>query len=229
MMSFILDALRKAEAERSLAHLPGLHAAQTAAIALPSMRSGWRRRQVWLAIAIGVALIVGLLGWQFGTDRHSIAPTTRLPATSMRTGLATAAPASTLPTVPVPLPARALLPAPAAAPASELPVPKAVQTPRKAPVLQGGPMLLPSKKSSPATTSVPVMALADLPPAIQREIPPLAFSGSMYSTNAADRMVLLDKRMLHEGDEVAPGLTLDRVLPKGAILRYKGHVFQVKY
>ena len=90
-------------------------------------------------------------------------------------------------------------------------------------------MPLPSKRLAPASTSVPVMALADLPPAIQREIPPLAFSGSMYSTNAADRMVLLDKRMLHEGDEITPGLTLDRVLPKGAILRYKGHVFQVTH
>ena len=98
-------------------------------------------------------------------------------------------------------------------------------------------MPLPSKKVLPASTSAsttaskpaPVVALADLPPAIQREIPPLAISGSMYSSNAADRMVLLDKRMLHEGDEIAPGLTLDRVLPKGAILRYKGHVFQITY
>lgn len=77
----------------------------------------------------------------------------------------------------------------------------------------------------PATVSL----LADLPPNLQREIPKLAIAGSIYSTNPADRMLLIDKRMLHEGDEIAPGLVLETVMPKAATLRYKGYPFKVVF
>lgn len=71
------------------------------------------------------------------------------------------------------------------------------------------------------------MTMAQLPAALRSELPPIAISGSMYSANPAERMLLVDKRMLREGDEVAAGLVVDRILPKGAILRYKGMAFRV--
>ena len=230
-MSYILDALRKAEAERKLGDLPGVHSRQSVAAGMPPTLGDWRARHAWLAMPAGLAVVIALLGgWQFGFGRHQAMPGTAAATVSMQPESAAAA----APALPVRMPAM-----PAASTTvsvlTEIPVPapvqapKSGQAPRKPPAAAGGLVTLPVKKPAPALQSPPVSALTDLPPAMQREIPPLLISGSMYSANPADRMVLLDKRMLHEGDEVAPGLTLDRVLPKGAILRYKGHVFQITH
>lgn len=51
----------------------------------------------------------------------------------------------------------------------------------------------------------------------------------MYSENAADRLVLVDKTLRHEGEEIAPGLTLERLLPKGAVLNYRGTRYRVGF
>ena len=71
--------------------------------------------------------------------------------------------------------------------------------------------------------------MSDLSPSMQRELPPLAIGGSMYSDNAAERMLLIDKRLFHEGDEVAPGLLLEKLMPKEAILRFRGVRFRINF
>lgn len=73
------------------------------------------------------------------------------------------------------------------------------------------------------------MTLAELSPAMQRELPPLVIGGSMYSDNAAERMLLIDKHLLHEGDEVAPGLILEKLMPKAAVLRFRGNRFRIDF
>lgn len=73
------------------------------------------------------------------------------------------------------------------------------------------------------------MMMAELSPALQRELPPLAIGGSMYSDKASERMLLIDKRLLHEGDEVAPNLVLEKLMPKEAILRFRGTRFRIAF
>lgn len=217
-MSFILDALKKADAERNLGHLPGIHTRQTIEAALPVVHSAWRSRHVTVVMLCGAAAgVIAIGAWQLGIGRH---------AELVVGAPGLVAPAALPETIPAKLPAQPAA-APVATVATELPVPKARVALRKAPSIPAPTNVAapPARRTLPERANV--MTLADLPPAIQREIPPLAISGSMYSTNPADRMLLVDKRMLHEGDEVAPGLVLDSVLPKGAILRYKNHVFRV--
>ncbi len=69
----------------------------------------------------------------------------------------------------------------------------------------------------------------DLPEPIQRILPPVQMSGYMYSKNPADRMVLIDKSLRREGDEVAPGLVLERLMPKGAVFTFRGYRYRVPY
>lgn len=71
--------------------------------------------------------------------------------------------------------------------------------------------------------------MSELSPALQRELPPLVIGGSMYSDNAAERMLLIDKRLLHEGDEVSPGLVLEKLMPKEAVLRLRGTRFRINF
>lgn len=51
----------------------------------------------------------------------------------------------------------------------------------------------------------------------------------MYSNNPADRLVLIDKVLRHEGEEVAPGLVLEKLLPKAALMNYRGTRYKVAY
>jgi general secretion pathway protein B len=71
--------------------------------------------------------------------------------------------------------------------------------------------------------------LHQLPDAIQREVPRVSFGGYMYSANPADRLLLVDKALRHEGEEVAPGLLLEKLLPKAAVMNYRGVRYRVAY
>lgn len=94
---------------------------------------------------------------------------------------------------------------------------------------------MPTVKKAPAPPAAnppdaaPVLALRDLPDAIQRQIPPLKVGGYIYSTNKAERSVLINDRLLAEGNEAAPGLVLERMLPDGLIMRYQNYRFRIRY
>jgi general secretion pathway protein B len=71
--------------------------------------------------------------------------------------------------------------------------------------------------------------LRQLPDAVQSGLPRVSFGGYMYSANPADRLLLVDKTLRHEGEEVAPGLVLEKLLPKAAVMNYRGVRYRVAY
>ena len=75
----------------------------------------------------------------------------------------------------------------------------------------------------------PVLSLRELPEPIQRQIAPLAIGGYIYSKNPADRLLLVDKVLRHEGEEVGPGLTLEKLQPKSAVFNFNGYRYRVPY
>ncbi|GAC1419047.1 MAG: hypothetical protein NVSMB6_20980 [Burkholderiaceae bacterium] len=256
-MSYILDALKKADADRHLGKLPGIHTVPV--VQAPSQLGRGGRH--WQA-AIALLVTIPLLGLGYLAVKPRIHPGTP-PAAALT------APTSGLEVLGVPLslskpaggpgavgpgnhadigPTHAsgrrqsdAVPNPSSALpetlATELLLPptllKQLASPRDEPTKKTPKMI--DRRASPATQnpSVPrpqdTLTLAQLPPLIQEELPPLAISGTMYSAIPRDRLLLIDKRMLHEGEEIAPGVILEGVLPKGARLRYKGYVFQVSY
>jgi general secretion pathway protein B len=80
-----------------------------------------------------------------------------------------------------------------------------------------------------AATEARVPALRELPEPIQRQIPALAIGGYIYSKNPADRLLLVDKTLRREGEEVAPGLMLEKLQPAAAIFNYLGYRYRVPY
>ena len=237
-MSYILDALKKAEAERHLGELPGLHTASLATPAVVAEQSWWRSVPALAGISLlAIGGMVALL-WRFGThdeDRPAqaivVAPSSQI-----------SAPPSSLPPTTTQTPPLVLvrdLPVPPPLPKAAVPskTPQNVLSPATAQpagaAISSRPVTataapLPATASQEAPGSR-VLALSQLPDALQRELPPLAIGGSMYSDNPADRMLLIDKRLLHEGDEVAPGLVLENLAPKAAVLRYKGYRFRLAF
>ena len=70
------------------------------------------------------------------------------------------------------------------------------------------------------------MAMAELPLAIQQDLPGMSVSVHAYSGKVAERLVGINGRLLHQGEYVAPGLRLESITPDGMILSYKGYTFR---
>jgi general secretion pathway protein B len=266
-MSYILEALKKAQAERQLGNAPTIHAPQPVQVAEPGAAAS--RKPLFIGLGAGALVVAAgaLFMWQRGATPAPVpaslpAPTSAAaPAVAGRelaavppapASAAAGAASNTLevsaPPEPVAPPrpapsvagragtdARAPAPvaAPAAAPASAPAVAPALPAVRTAPVA-AAPRA--AATSLPAPASVPAPAAEDslpylhqLPDTIQRDIPRVSFGGYMYSANPADRLLLVDKALRHEGEEVGPGLVLEKLLPKAAVMNFRGIRYRVAY
>jgi general secretion pathway protein B len=125
---------------------------------------------------------------------------------------------------------------PSGAPVSGSPANSADQASRTAPSPQADQAASPAasglaRAGAPSKSAFeePVQNLRDLPEPIQRSIPQVAVGGYIYSRNAADRLLLIDKVLRREGEEVAPGLLLEKLNPKEAVFNFKGYRYRVPY
>lgn len=232
-MSYILEALKKSQAERQLGELPSIHAPQVQLHDGAASASA-RRMPVWLALGgLTVAVAAALLLWQ---PWQAAATAPALTPAVLAQAVPAPMPVAVPPAVPVPVPAPAPVtqvtsvpPAATAAPvhhARSVAEPKQ-ETPGQAvspPVAAPAPAVPPTPA---AEESVPGMR--DLPEPIQRQIPAIAIGGYIYSKNPADRLLLIDKVLRHEGEELAPGLVLEKLQPKAAIFSFKGYRYRVPY
>jgi len=205
-MSYILEALKKAEAERRDG--PSQTVRPPVFSARPAGRA-WRAPWTWTALSAMVA-ISGIAAWYLTLP--DAAPPVKMAE-------APALPAFQLPAPEVEVPAAPEEPA--------APPPKPKPKIAKKPVEKTPPENATVKKAAPPEP--PLATLRELPEQIQREIPPLSVGGYIYSGNKADRSVLINKRLLREGDEVAPGLTLEKMQPNGIVLNYKGYRYRAGY
>ena len=69
------------------------------------------------------------------------------------------------------------------------------------------------------------LSVGELPAALQKDLPVLSIMAHAYSTKPTARLVGINNKLLHEGDDVAPGLKLEEITPDGMILTYKGYTF----
>lgn len=218
-MSYILDALKRAEAERLGSTVA--HPALPSAFAVPPPRRTLPRALLFAAPLAAGAILGAVLVGGLRTGAEPVAPTP--PAAAVNAGTdavlaeAQAAPvqASILPPPADPTPVvGAAVPAP----------------PPVKPAVKSKPATPPAEKSAaPEPAPAELGTLRDLPDHIQREIPPLVIGGYLYSSVAADRTVLIDKRLRREGDEVAPGLRIESLQPNGMVLNYRGHRYRSTY
>jgi general secretion pathway protein B len=78
----------------------------------------------------------------------------------------------------------------------------------------------------PATQAQQPPWQTELPVDVQRDLPPMQVMAHAYSARAGERLVGINNKLLHEGDEVTPGLKLEQITPDGMVLNFKGHVFR---
>ena len=251
-MSYILEALKKAQAERQLGSSPTIHA-PTLQAGAHTAASGRLKRPVLLAL-VAMAVVIVVLAVLVLRPAAPVAPAvSSAPAAPAMPAGSVDAVAST-PQQPVSAPQ---LPAALPEPVTALPPPVATVTtplaqpstsPEKSATALAQPSTPLARPSTPAAASMaspvpaampaqataargeePVLNLRELPEPIQRAIPPVTVGGYIYSRNAADRLLLVDKILRREGEEVAPGLLLEKLNPKEAVFNYKGYRYRVPY
>ncbi|MES2323376.1 MAG: general secretion pathway protein GspB [Pseudomonadota bacterium] len=209
-MSYILEALKKAQSERQLGSAPTIHAMPVHAggsdAALP-------RRALWpavLAAAVLLAAAGGVAWWRM--------PAPAAPVPVPPPVVVVQAPVVQAPVVPAPVVPPPLIQAP---PAEAPPPPMPVSAPAPAPA--------PAPAEPAAVLEDAYPYLRELPEAVQREVPQVVFGGYIYSKNPADRLLLVDKVLRREGEQVAPGLVLEKLQSKAAVMNYRGTRYRLPY
>lgn len=216
-MSYILDALRKADAQRERDPARGIHAQPVQVSPLEPPES--QQSRLWLggAAIIGAAGLLAVAAWQLaGPAAPPVVLASRvgtLPAPAV-TMPAPASPATeVLPAAPPPASAPAM--APAATPLREARKP--------------APALAASSSAPAAAAPDRLLSVNELPADVLRDLPRLAISGGVYSDNPAQRMLIVNGQVVGEGAEPAPGVVLEQIRAKTAVLRYRGHRYGVAY
>ncbi len=214
-MSYILEALKKAQAERQLGSAPTIHAMPIQAA--PPERGGAGRTPLAIALtaAIVAAIAGGVVWWRQALPVAPAAPVVVAPV-----AVVTPAPAPVPVPVPMPMPVPVPVPVPVQAAPPPKPAPVKPRAPEPAPVAE--------QAVGPAPEET-LPLLRDLPESQRSGLPQVTFGGYMYSPNPADRLLLIDKTLRHEGEEVAPGLVLEKLLPKSAVMNYRGTRYRVAF
>jgi general secretion pathway protein B len=211
-MSYILEALKKAQAERQLGDTPTINAVSIQ-VASPAAASARMPSWAILATALVAAAVAAIFWWRQGAPagEATLVVTPAPPAVLARPAapVVLAAPA---PPQPQPIVVPDAIPAPMAAPAPARPAPQ---------------VAAPSARQPAPEEALPFAR--DLPEQVRSSLPQVVFGGYMYSPNPADRLLLIDKVLRHEGEEVAPGLTLEKLLPKAAVMNFRGTRYRVAY
>lgn len=150
-------------------------------------------------------------------------------------------PAAAAPTavLPMPPPVVATPPAPALIPPAEPPPPLAAPAASSVPapvketpaIVQSAAAFPPAEQAAAPEQDPPadgrVLNLVDLPAPVRAELPKLLVSGHVWSDEPGLRLLSVDDRLLHEGDEASPGVSLQEITQGGAIFVYKGWRFRV--
>jgi len=213
-MSYILDALRRSQAERERGQVPGLDARPAAVAALAAGPSGqrWRRGAAVAAAALALAFAL-LWGWRMLRPTAPEAVTVHGPKPE---------PAAVPAVVPSPLPRLDKLPVPAPPP-----MPVVVSAPPAAPsvtvttVVPPVPAAVLAPASRAAAAAPAATPWAALTPAQRRELPPLVMGGSIWSDNALSRFVIVNGQVVREGETAAPGVVVERIEPKAVLMRWR--------
>ncbi len=235
-MSYILDALDKAERERKRGQVPTLQSSELST-ETHGPRSSWR----WVALfaVLFNALLAGLLIYS-STRETPIAKVAAPPAAVVET----------LPPAPTPAPVVATLDPPihraappVAAPGVLLMTDQELQAQARQLEMEATPPPDPTPaKSEPTpkpaaaavvTTRAPVDTplemiplLMEMPAELQQALPPIRVDVHVHANEAENRFVMINLRRYHEGDEVAPGLILERITKEGLLLKFRGERFR---
>lgn len=209
-MSYILEALKKAEQARSRGAVPDLQASHRAEAEQPD-----RRRWI-LALVVVFLLLQGL--WLLFYLRGTPGVDTEYPLAS----------------------AASMPPSPPAAPAPVVESVTHAPVDRTAPTIVLEPPAAASTAPATAASTVPATPTTAREAAPLQAINPwqqasaavrqlaagLSLDVHVYAEQPAQRFVLINMRRYREGERLEAGAVLERITPQGVVLSYQGEQFR---
>ncbi len=233
-MSLILEALRKSEAERQAAQLPGLIAPASQARTRDKRRARW----LLLPLVLLIGLVLGGLAprwWSAevasppGEDATRAGEETAVPALSAEQASGSApasgsspAQAPNTPAATTAIPAQAPAPAPQAAEINSLPPVGADKTPADI-ASSADPAQAPSRSAGPAAPPIPDAApLASMPQGQRQQLPDLRLTVHVFNEDPGKRFALVDGRRVEQGASLSGGVTLREIRRDGLLLDING-------
>ncbi len=247
-MSYILDALKKADAEREREGVPGLHAQHVAQHAEHDASSHGSVGMRWAAGGLAIGLVLLAAWWLMFTPEPAPAPAPYAAGPAMQPVAPVAQAALQPPIPPTPTMATVEPTAPSNLPYTAPPTAPNTEAGRVNQASMGQPAgkrngsgngtngSTNESTNSAARAAAPqgpdtdrVVAVAELPEDVRRELPALSIGGAMHSDVPANRMLVLNGGIFHEGDQPSPGLVLVEIKLKSAIFRFKGHSYSVAF
>jgi general secretion pathway protein B len=243
-MSFILEALRRAEAERQRGAVPGLHAQPGVAAPLQAApESGRGLSPVLVGMGALALLLAGAgLAWWAPWHADAVPAVAVTPAALPPMAVAPAAPVVVVPTLPSSPPVAAVAPRPGKASAGgESPLSAPALAPAPAAANLASKSALAARPSPPSSAVLPTVTLpaaapsaparvpllAELPEAQRRELSALAMGGAMYADQPALRMVIINGQVFHEGDKPTPDLQVLQIRLKSVVFSLRGQRFEM--
>ncbi|WP_310596929.1 GspB family T2SS assembly factor variant ExeB [Aeromonas aquatica] len=213
-MSTLLKALRRADQPQFTPHMP--------LMGLPiSQEEEPNRRWIWWLLA-PLALLMGA-GANYGWHLYHLKPIEqRVEIKELVTPPFVRVEPKSMVTrpLPPPLPEPVVVPK-AAAPAQATPAASNDGQSLAERIMQAlnNTPLQEESSPAPAASSPQAMPLSALDPALKQQVPPLSYGAHNYSSDPAKRAVVINGRELHEGSEVAPGVTLVAIAQDYIILQ----------
>ncbi|VAW78513.1 hypothetical protein MNBD_GAMMA15-584 [hydrothermal vent metagenome] len=203
-MSYILEALKKAEQQREIGQVPGIDSTHESASAGMSSR--------WVVIVVLVLLVnAGLLVVLFWPDGRAEVPRSIADSQALPPAADSTPPISVQP-APVISPAPVLLPATVAtAPVQAIPEPIPATPPAPRDYV----------RDLPVWPQVPAHIFQKLQSGLRLDV-------HVYSDRPQDRFVLINLQKYREGERLQEGPVLDEITAEGIVLSLQGQQFLVQ-
>lgn len=235
-MSYILDALQKAEAERERGRVPGLKSQ----LVPPTghTRTSVTTVKPRYVLAGVVVLLVSLASlaawWSMGTpaatapQADTVSAASPSPVQALPDPVPTPAPSVDRLIAP-PEPVLPILAPPRPTPAEPKAVPAASAPPIPAPATAATPNAATAAAPASPAAAPAVPSFGQLSAEARAQLPAVNVSGSTYSQNPALRMLIANGKVVQEGQDIAPGLKLETIGPRSAVLNHQGMRYSIGY
>ncbi len=225
-MSYILDALRKSEAERRQGKAPDL-GHQVQMVYRPKKKRS--PAVVWI-VALALLVNAGVMAYVFWPEPATVNVALQPEPAGVEPVQAAQ---SAIPVPEVVLePAPVAAPKPVSAPEPLALMPEVPEARSGTEAVWGEPLVIVPSQPNPnqgLTQPQPegrVPHLVELPLSFQKSVPNLTFNSHIYSSDPSASRVMINDRYLRTGDRFAE-LTVERITEDGVVLSKNGQYFRV--
>jgi general secretion pathway protein B len=235
-MSYVLEALKKAQAQREQGGIPSIYSLQVPYVAVEGKPGSNLKPVLWVITGL-LMIILGLFAWRMGGNlwmlQNGAAAVAQVPSTPQITPARAAAPAQiSRPVLETLSEGEVQVTGPTASePVTPKRKEKATPPTSKAPTAIPTPV--PKPKPEPKVQSDDavhkIYAVTELPEGVRRELPTLVISGGSYSSNPAQRLIIVNNQVFTENSQPAPGVVVERIEQNAAVLSFKGYSYRMGY